>query len=345
MTRARLYVTALGVHDVRINGEPISDELLAPGWTPYDERLLADTYDVTSRLRPGPNVIVARLGDGWYRGRLGWDPGEDRCRYGREVGLIAQLEWDTDDGTSHRLVTDGSWMATTGEIRSADLYDGSVIDLRERLVGLDQPGQVDADWRPVAVVPFDARVIEPRIAPPVRVIERWEAQLPTAGPVDGILRLDAGQNISGFVRLRVRGRPGDRITVRHAEVREPDGSLHTRALRSARATDTYILADEGVTDLEPAFTFHGFQYADVETSAEVLAAEFVAISSDTPRRGSFACSDARLTRLHENVVWSQRDNFVSVPTDCPQRDERLGWTGDAQAFAPTACTLFDSGRS
>ncbi len=156
------------------------------------------------------------------------------------------------------------------------------------------------------------------------------------------MRLVGNQNIAGFVRLTVRGKAGDRVTVRHAEVLEPDGSLHVTALRSAKATDSYTLADDEIIVLEPAFTFHGFQYADVETDAEILGAEFVAISSDTPRRGRFECSDQSLNRFHENVVWSQRDNFVSVPTDCPQRDERLGWTGDAQAFAMTACTLFDA---
>ena len=146
-----------------------------------------------------------------------------------------------------------------------------------------------------------------------------------------------------YVRLTVRGRPGDTVTVRHAEVLEPDGSLHTRSLRSAKATDTYVLADDGETVLEPSFTFHGFRYAEVTTDAELLAAEVRGDQQRHARRGARSAAPTRaLTRFHENVRWSQRDNFVSVPTDCPQRDERLGWTGDAQAFAPTACTLFDS---
>jgi alpha-L-rhamnosidase len=170
------------------------------------------------------------------------------------------------------------------------------------------------------------------------------AELPVERTATGpsCVLLDAGQNVAGFVRLSVRGDRGTVVTVRHAEVLEPDGSLHTLSLRSARATDTYVLADDRPTLLEPAFTFHGFRYAEVETDAEILDATVVAISSDTPRRSTFSCSDDRLVRLHENVVWSQRGNFVSVPTDCPQRDERLGWTGDAQAFAPTASTLFES---
>lgn len=336
----RLYVTSLGLHQITINGRRISDQLLAPGWTTYRHRLLADTYDVTSLLSAGANVIAAVLGDGWYRGRLGWDPKGDRCRYGRELGLIAQLELELVDGTTRRIATDASWRASTGEVRSADLYDGAVIDLRERKDGWELPGYDASDWRRVALVPFDPSLIEPRLAPPVRAVEVFPV-VPVPAR-NGSLLLDGGQNIAGFVRLKVQGKRGDRITIRHAEVLEPDGSLHTRSLRSAKATDIYTLADDEEIQLEPVFTFHGFRYAEIDSDATILGAEFVAISSDTPRRGRFECSDQILNRFHENVVWSQRDNFVSVPTDCPQRDERLGWTGDAQAFATTACVLFDS---
>ncbi len=340
VTRARLHVTALGLHRVTINGRPISADLLAPGWTSYRHRLLADTYDVTAFLTAGPNAIGAVLGDGWYRGRLGWQPGHERCHYGEQVGLVAQLEIDCADGSRVVVGTDEDWRASTGEIRSADLYDGSTTDLRERRPDWDCPGFDDRGWASVAIVPFDGGGIEPRTAPAVRVVATLPVDRSPRG--DGRWALDGGQNISGWVRLRVRGRRGDAVTVRHAEVLEPDGSLHTRALRSARATDTYVLADDQIVTLEPAFTFHGFRYAEVETSAELLDAELVAVSSDTPRRGDFSCSESALVRLHSNVVWSQRDNFVSVPTDCPQRDERLGWTGDAQAFANTASTLFDA---
>jgi alpha-L-rhamnosidase len=340
VTRARLYVTSLGLHDVTLNGQRVSDTLLAPGWTPYHERLIGEAYDVTGLLTSGANVICATLGDGWYRGRLGWDPGHDRCAYGRDVALIAQLEMELADGTTHRVATDGSWMATTAETRAADLYDGSIIDLRLRDPGASEPGHDTSGWVRAVVLPFDPAIIGPRMAPPVRPVAIIPV-VPVTRP-GGRLQYDGGQNIAGFVRLRVRGHQGDTVSVRHAEVLEPDGSLHTRSLRSAKATDIYTLADDSVVELEPVFTFHGFRYAEVETTAEVLDASFVAVSSDTPRRGRFECSEPRLERLHENVVWSQRDNFVSVPTDCPQRDERFGWTGDAQAFAPTASTLFDS---
>ncbi|HYJ74411.1 MAG TPA: family 78 glycoside hydrolase catalytic domain [Kineosporiaceae bacterium] len=340
--RARLHVTSLGDHEVRINGRRVGDHLLDPGWTSYRNRLLVVVHDVTDLLAEGDNVLAGVLADGWYRGRIGWDPDDDRGRYGRQLGLLAQLEVDLADGRTVVVATDGSWRASTGEIVAADHYDGSSIDLRLRQDGWDRPGFDDSAWTPVAVVPLDLSILEPQVAPPVRVVETLRPQPLPGAAAEGSTLLDAGQNVAGFVRLVVRGREGETVTVRHAEVLEPDGSLHTRSLRTARATDSYVLADDAVVTLEPAFTFHGFRYAEVVTDAEILDAEVLAISSDTPVRGRFTCSDADLTRFHENVRWSQRDNFVSVPTDCPQRDERLGWTGDAQAFAPTACTLFDS---
>ena len=338
--KARLYVTSLGVNRVSINGQPTSDELLNPGWSSYHQRLLAATYDVTALLSSGSNVVSGVLGDGWYRGRLGWDPTDDRGRYGTELGLIAQLEIELSDGSSVRVVTDEDWLASTGEILSADLYDGSVIDLTSRQQDWELPGFDASGWKKAAVIAVQRTLIRSRRFPPVREIERRPTQVISRSGNKTIL--DGGQNLAGFVRLRVRGDRGDQVTVRHAEVLESDGELHTRALRSAKATDTYTLADGGEVGLEPAFTFHGFRYAEIETKAEVISTEVVAISSDLPRRGWFECSDQSLNRLHENVVWSQQANFVSIPTDCPQRDERLGWTGDAQAFAPTACTLFAS---
>lgn len=336
---ARLYATALGVYRLTINGQAVSDDLLAPGWTPYQQRLLADTYDVTGLLASGPNVLAGVIGDGWYRGRLGWDPDGQRAHYGSRIALIAQLEVILEDGTSLIIGTDAQWVAATGEVRSADLYDGSVHDLRERRVGWDLPGYDDGDWSPVECIPYDAHAIQPRVAPPVRVAAVLPVVRREAG--DTII-LDGGQNIAGYVRLRVRGRPGDQVVVRHAEVLEPDGSLHVRSLRTARSTDTYTLADDGEETLEPLFTFHGFQYAEIRTVAELVDAEFVAISSAWTDRSEFECAEPALNRLHENVAWSLRDNFVSLPTDCPQRDERLGWTGDAQVFAATAATMFCS---
>ena len=334
--RARLRITSLGLHDAVINGAAVSDEHLAPGWTAYQERVLVATHDVTSLVQAGENVIGVRLADGWYRGRLGWRA--VREHYGSRLGLLAALELDFADGRREVIASDESWRASTGAVRMSGIYDGTDLDLRLEPTGWDRPGFDDATWTPATVLDVDPGIFHPRFAPPVRTVAELPGRLSTA---NGRTSIDFGQNIAGWVRLTVRGRAGDTVVVRHAEVLEGDGALHVAALRSARATDTYILDRDGEHVLEPPFTFHGFQYADV-VGAEVLAATGIAISSDTPVRSSFTSSDPVLDKLHANVAWSQRDNFVSVPTDCPQRDERLGWTGDAQAFSATASTLFDS---
>ena len=268
--RALLHVTSLGVHQVNLNGERVGNHRLSPGWTSYHRRLLTDTHEVTALLRPGRNAVGAILGDGWYRGRLGWDPGDDRCRYGRAVALVLQLEAELADGRRLVIASDGEWRAATAEIRRADLYDGVLVDLRESRPGWDQPGYDNSSWTPVAFVPFDPAVLEPRTSPPVREIAVRPATMTRARP--GVLRLDGGQNLAGYVRLRVRGKRGDRVLVRHAEVLRPDGGLYTDGLRSARAIDEYILSSETEAVLEPSFTFHGFRYAEVETTAEVVSA-------------------------------------------------------------------------
>ncbi len=334
--RARLRISSLGLHDARLNGAAVGDEHLAPGWTAYQERILVATHDVTAHLSAGENVLAVRLADGWYRGRLGWR--NQREHYGREIGLLAQLDVELADGTSVRVVSDEHWRASTGALLMTSIYDGSDIDLRREPQGWDRPGFDDSAWTATRTVDVDRALFRPRFAPPVRTV----AELPGAlTRHDDRVAIDLGQNIAGWIRVLVRGKAGDTVVVRHAEVLEQDGGLHVAALRSARATDTYVLDRDGEHVLEPAFTFHGFQYADV-TGADVVEATGIAISSDTAPRSSFRSSEPALDKLHANVAWSQRDNFVSVPTDCPQRDERLGWTGDAQAFAATASTLFDS---
>lgn len=339
---ARLYVTSFGVHDVYLNGNRVSDHLLAPGWQTYGQRLVAVTHDVTELVRSGINAIGAELGDGWYRGRLGWSPGEDRRRYGDEVGLLAQLEVVTTDGAITTIASDGSWRAGTGAVRFADIYDGCLIDLRLERPGWTSSGFDDGDWVAVRRLDADVGIIEPWISAPVRPIADLDVELSTAP--GGATRVDVGQNISGHLAIEVRGKAGDRIVTHHAEVLEPDGSLHLTSLRSAKASDEFVIADGETVTLVPAFTFHGFRYADITTAADVVSVRAIAISSDLEPRSSFESNHAGLTQLVSNVRWSQRDNFVGLPTDCPQRDERLGWTGDAQAFAATANVLFDSAQ-
>ncbi|WP_210508397.1 alpha-L-rhamnosidase [Naasia sp. SYSU D00057] len=333
--RARLRATSLGVSELRLNGAKVSDEHLSPGWTAYQGRIVVATWDVTDLLSEGRNAIGGSLGDGWYRGRLGW---MDRDRhYGDDLALIAQLDVELADGSTVRVTTGPDWRTAGGPVTASSIYDGTDIDLRLVESGWDTADFDDGSWQPVREIEVDRGLLEPRITGGVRTVAEFEM---SQEQHDDRVQLDAGQNIAGWVRLVVEGTAGDTVTVRHAEVLEPDGTLHTRSLRGARASDVYILAEDGRTTLEPPFTFHGFRYADV-TGARVVTATAVAISSADVPRGSFESSHAALNRLHENVAWSQRDNFVSVPTDCPQRDERLGWTGDAQAFAPTANTLFD----
>lgn len=328
---ARLYVTARGLYDFSIDGERVGDAALTPGWTTYRHRLRYQTYDVGHLVHIGVNRLSVLLGNGWYRGQLVW-PG-NRSVYGDRLALLAQLEIRFADGSTRVFSTDSQWSSADSFILADDLYDGEVQDLR-----LPQP---KGPARPVRILDDDGAVLEAPVGPPVRALRRvvpisfWRS-------ARGSLIVDFGQNIVGHVRLRTQGRPGAEVLVKHAEVLE-DGMPAYRPLRSAKATCRYILSGAEET-LEPRFTFSGFRYAEITGIAELeeCDVEAVVMSSDMRRIGWFHCSDPRLNRLHENIVWSMRGNFVDLPTDCPQRDERLGWTGDIQVFAPTATFLFDT---
>ncbi|MFH8662352.1 family 78 glycoside hydrolase catalytic domain [Streptomyces afghaniensis] len=335
---ARLYVTALGVHRTAINGRPVADDLLEPGWTSYSNRLLYATYDVTGLLTPGQNALSAAVGDGWYRGHLTWH--KNRNVYGDTSALLAQLEVTLADGSTVTVVTDDQWRGGYGDLRAADLYDGCERDLRQEPHGWRLPGFDDHGWEQAATLPLPAGLTQ-RSHPPVRVVQVIRPEQHTLP--GGTIAVDAGENITGWLRLRAGGPPGSTVTVRHAEVLDGDGRLLTSILRGARATDQYTLAGD-TAELEPEFTFHGFRYAEIEASPGVTIeqVEVAVVASDLHRIGEFHCSDTRVNQLYANVVRSQRGNFLAVPTDCPQRDERLGWTGDIMAFAPTACATFDS---
>ena len=348
--RARLYATAHGIYAPSINGRRVDDTVLAPGWTSYEHRLRYHVYDVTHLLQRGQNIVEVLLGNGWYRGRLGYTG--DRALYGHKLALLAQLEVTTGDGVVHVFATDDTWRAYESEILADDLYDGQTTDLRLRGV----PGRmavaeaVDADLS--RLVAADGPPIRPTSVLPARRV--WTSP-------SGKTLVDFGQNAVGWVRLRVRGLPeGTEIVVRHAEVLE-NGELATRPLRTAAATDTWIVAGAHRTSrgdaaalespnsrveevLEPTLTLHGFRYAEISGADNLRREdlELVVIGSDLRRSGWFSSSNELLDRFHENVVWSTRGNFVDLPTDCPQRDERLGWTGDVQIFGPTATFLFDT---
>jgi alpha-L-rhamnosidase len=334
VTRARLFITSHGLHRAELNGQRVGDDELAPGWTSYPNRLRYRAYDVTDLVRGGANVLDVALGNGWFRGRLGFRDG--RALYGDRLAVLAQLEVTTADGSTHRLATDGDWTAGETDILASDNYDGQRTDLR-------RPARPEQTTDPVDVLDDDlGRLVAPE-GPPVRVTEVLPAVTVSTSP-SGRTLVDFGQNLVGWVRLKVRGHEeGAEVTVRHAEVLE-DGELGVRPLKTAKATDEYVLAGPDEVTLEPVFTFHGFRYAEVSGVAGLQAedVEAVVVGTDLRRTGWFESSHPLLNRFHDNVVWSARGNFLEVPTDCPQRDERLGWTGDIQVFAPTATFLFDA---
>ena len=338
---ARLYVTALGVYEAQLNGAVVGDHVLAPGWTSYSHRLRYQTFDVTAYLRQGANALGVILGDGWYRGRLGFGGGR-RNIYGNRLAVLAQLEMTYSDGRTERFVSDKGWRAATGPILASDLYDGETYDARLEHPDWSSAGYRDQDWGAVQILERDLSVLVAPTGPPVRRTEYLQPKTIGMSP-SGRRILDFGQNVVGRIRLTVTGQAGQTVTLRHAEVLE-DGELCVRPLRTARAIDRYTLRGDDRETWEPRFTFHGFRYVDVEgwpgdmQTADVLA---VVCHSSMERTGWFECSDPLVNRLHENVVWSMRGNFLDVPTDCPQRDERLGWTGDVQVFSPAAAYLFD----
>jgi alpha-L-rhamnosidase len=341
VARARLYASAHGVYQTELNGCRIGDEVLAPGWTSYSHRLLYQTYDVTPALHEGPNAIGASVADGWFRGRLGFHGGKTRL-YGDALAFIAQLEITYVDGTTDVVTTDAEWRCALGPIRSTGLYDGERYDARLEATGWSAPGFDDSKWHPVVVIDHDPALLVSGDAPPVRPVERLR---PTSivRASSGRFIVDFGQNISGRLRIRVHAAAGQLIRLRHAEVLE-QGELSVRPLRLAAATDEYITAGRGTEEWEPRFTIHGFRYAEISGWPGDLVdgdVEAVVCHTDLRRTGWFSSSDPLVNQLHDNVVWSMRDNFVSIPTDCPQRDERLGWTGDIQVFAPTASFLYD----
>ncbi|MFI6693286.1 glycoside hydrolase family 78 protein [Streptomyces sp. NPDC050433] len=339
---ARLYATALGVYEAEINGSRVGDDVLAPGWTAYDKRLRYQTFDVTALLRPGRNAIGATLADGWFRGRLGFD-GKTRAVYGDRLALLAQLEVVYEDGTTERVTTDGSWCAATGPIISSSIYDGEAYDSRLERSGWSEPGYDESGWRGVHTIERDLDTLVAPDGPPVRRTEEIAPVSVTTTP-SGRTVLDFGQNVVGRLRLTVSGESGTVITLRHAEVLE-DGELCTRPLRHAAATDTYTLRGVGTEVFEARFTFHGFRYAEIAGDSDDFdptTVRAVVLRSDLERTGTFECSDPLVNQLHDNVVRSMRGNFLDIPTDCPQRDERLGWTGDIQVFALTASFLYDS---
>ena len=333
---ATLYATALGIYDLHLNGRRVSEDRFNPGWTDYTRRVYSRAYDVTGLLRDGDNALGAILGDGWYSGFLGFQRVRDH--YGKRTRFRGSLHLEYADGTAEEVATGPGWKASTGPIREADFLMGETYDARLAADGWDRPGFDDGKWDPVDEGSELNPPVQHHPGPAVKEIAEFRAATITE-PRPGVYVLDLGQNFAGVPRLKVSGKAGQVITLRFAERLNPDGTVYTTNLRDARCIDTYTCRGGGVETWEPRLTFHGFQYIEVSgltTPPTRETVSGVAISSDTPVAGSFACSDPMLNRLHANIYWTQRANFIDIPTDCPQRDERLGWTGDAQVYVRTA---------
>jgi alpha-L-rhamnosidase len=338
---ARAYVTSLGLYEMELNGRRVGDQVFTPGWTAYDKRLQYQTYDVTALLVPGANAVGVTLGDGWYRGRLGW--GRKRNVYGKRLALLAQIVIRYADGRQQVIGTGNRWKAATGPIRWSDVYDGESYDARVEKDGWSRAGFNDADWAAVRTLDHSKQILVAPAGPPVRRIEEVKPVKLLVTP-GGDTVFDMGQNMVGWVRLKMRGQRGATVRVRHAEVLDRNGNFYTDNLRSARQTVEYTLKGGGEEVYEPHFTFQGFRYVAVagypgKPTADDLTG--IVIHSAMTPTGTFETSNPLLNQLQKNIVWGQKGNFLDVPTDCPQRDERMGWTGDAQVFARTAAFNMD----
>ena len=337
---ARAYVTSHGYYELSLNGQKVGNEVLTPGWTSYSKRLQYQVYDVTNMLRSGANAVGAMLGEGWYRSNLGWI--NNKGFYGKRLGLLCQIQVKYADGTQEMIISDGSWKSTNdGPIRVNEIYDGENYDATREMKGWNEAVFNDANWTNVSVSEFNNNNL---IASQGAKVERIEELKPLKifRTPKGELVADMGQNMVGWMRLKVSGAKGTKIVLNHAEVLDKFGNFYTENLRNAKAALTYTLKGEGEEVFEPHFTFYGFRYVFIQgmdLKPENLTG--IVVHSAIKPTSTFECSNALVNQLQHNIQWGQKGNFVDVPTDCPQRDERLGWTGDAQAFCRTAAYNFD----
>ncbi|MDE3235788.1 MAG: family 78 glycoside hydrolase catalytic domain [Bacteroidota bacterium] len=339
---ATAYITAHGLYEAQINGKRVGDAYLTPGFTSYNKRLQYQCYDVTDMLQQGYNAIGVTLGDGWYRGTFSF--ATKKNIYGNDIALLFQLDINYTDGTMASIVSDEHWKSSTGAIRSSEIYDGETVDARLAKTGWTMAGYNDADWSNVHVADFSK---EHLIATYNELVKKHETLHPVKifTTPKGEVVMDFGQNLVGWVMLKAKGKAGDSITISHAEVLDKSGNFYTDNLRRAKAQDRYILQGAGEESFEPHFTWHGFRYIKIEGyPGEIKPENFTAVAlySDMRPTGTFTSSNPSINQLQHNIEWGLRGNFLDIPTDCPQRDERLGWTGDAQVFFRTASFLRDA---
>ena len=344
--QARLYASALGVYEFTVNGRRVGHDLFNPSWTDYNKRVQYHTYDITRLLRSGDNALGIILGDGWYAGYVGLGGPH---RYGPQALALAQVEIEFTDGTRQTIVTDDAWKAASGPIFQSDMLMGETYDARRELTGWNTPEFDDSKWQPAQAKPL-VKTEPPLLvaAPdgPVRSMLELKPRAVTE-PKPGHYVFDLGQNMVGWARLKVRGEAGMTVTLKFVEMLNPDGTIYTANLRGAKCTDSYTLRGGGEEVWEPRFTFHGFRYVELTGfpgQPGLEAVTGIVVHSDTPAVGKFECSNPLVNQLQSNITWGQRGNFLAVPTDCPQRDERLGWMGDAQVFIRTASYNMDVSR-
>ena len=338
---ATIYITAHGLYEGYINGKRIGDAYLTPGWTSYTKRLQYQAYDVTDLLNKGANAIGVTIADGWYRGFFTWDYRKNI--YGNKLGLLAQLDITYSDGSKVLIVSDDSWRSSTGSFISAEIYDGVMIDGRKEKTGWFNAGYNDQSWSKTVIGNYTFANLIATENESIKAHEEFKAVKVITTP-KGEKVIDFGQNLVGWVKVNIKGNAGDTITIHHAEVLDKEGNFYTDNLRKAKETDRYILSGKGEEEFEPRFTFHGFRYIKVEgINGELNPKNFIAVAlySDMAPTGTFSCSNDLVNQLQHNIQWGQRGNFLDIPTDCPQRDERMGWTGDAEVFSRTASYNFN----
>jgi hypothetical protein len=367
---AKLYATALGVYEAYINGQKVGADKLAPGWTDYNDYVLYQTFDITNMLQQDANAIGAVVGDGWYAGHVSTGGGNFN-KYGKKTAFLGKLKIEYTDGSSELCVTDATWKnIKTGPFVATDNQDGETYDARKELPGWDSPNFDETAWTNADIASktnlastFEPQTIDrvAQIGPAIEVTEELPV-LTRTEPTPDTFIYDLGQNVAGWAKIKIQGPAGAKVKIRFGEMlydgkpitlqykQEPTskGSLYTDNLRTAKATDYYILKGDPDGEIyEPRFTYHGFRYIEItcnDPSVIIPGIEDVkgvVVGTNTERVGNYETSDAKVNQLYSNIVWGQRGNFMSVPTDCPQRDERLGWTGDAQVFSRTAMMNMD----
>lgn len=335
VSQANAYITALGIYELFINGQRVGEDYFAPGWTDYNKRIYYNTYDVSSLLQEGENTVAVVVADGWYAGNIGI---RGQRFYGDKLRLKMQLEMQLDDASTTIVLTDASWKASYGAFIESDMQAGETYDARLEMPGWKTSDFDDSDWKNVVVSDTQTAVLQ---SYPGVTVQKTEERSPTHifEREPGVYIVDMGQNFAGWAKLDIQGTKGDSVVMRFAEKLNADSSLHVRNLRTARCTDTYVVGSSDKETWEPTFTYHGYQFIEITGYPGQLTADNikgVVLHTNMEKAGLFESSNPLLNKIYSNIVWSQRSNFFEVPTDCPQRDERIGWTGDAQVFMQTA---------